>query len=75
MLKTVEMIVELRRNTVALPLLAIMDSTVAAVESFRVLGNTISQDLKCDIHIDSVVKTAQQRLYCLRQLKTCHRCR
>ncbi len=29
----------------ALPPLTIMDSTVAAVESFRCLGTTISQDL------------------------------
>ncbi len=39
-----------------------MDSTVTAVESFRFLGSTISQDLKWDIHIDSIVKKAQQRL-------------
>ncbi len=46
-----------------------MDSTVAAVESFKILGTTISQDLKWDTHIDSIVKKAQQRLYFLRQLK------
>ncbi len=46
-----------------------MNSTVAAVESFRFLGITISQDLKWDNHIDSIVKKAQQRLYFLRQLK------
>ncbi len=62
-LKTVEMIVDFRRNPPALPPLTIMDSTVAAVESFRFLGTTISQDLKRDIHIDSIMKKAQQRLY------------
>ncbi len=46
-----------------------MDSTVTAVESFRFLGTTISQDLKWDNHIESIVKTAQQRLYFLRQLR------
>ncbi len=45
-LKTVEMIVDFRRNPPALPPLTIMNSTVAAVESFRFLGTTISQDLK-----------------------------
>ncbi len=60
---------DFRRNPPALPPLTIMDSTVAAVESFKFLGTTISQDLKWDIHIDSVVKKAQQRLYLLRQLK------
>ncbi|KAK3561940.1 hypothetical protein QTP86_019065, partial [Hemibagrus guttatus] len=69
-LKTVEMIVDFRRNPPVLPPLTIMDSTMAAVESFKFLGTTISQDLKWDIQIDSIVKKAQQRLYFLRQLKT-----
>ncbi len=64
-LKTVEMIVDFRRNPPVLPPLTIMNSTVTAVESFRFLGTTISQDLKWDNHIDS----AQQRLYFLRQLR------
>ncbi len=33
-----------------------MDSTVITVESFRFLGSTISQNLKWDIHIESIVK-------------------
>ncbi len=72
-LKTVEMIVDFRRKPPTLPPLTIMNSTVTAVESFRFLGTTISQDLKWDIHIDSTVtlsvKKAQQRLYFLRQLR------
>ncbi len=60
------MIVDFRRNPPALPPLTIMNSTVTAVESFRFLGTTISQDLKWDNHI---VKKAQQRLYFLRQLR------
>ncbi|KAK3528439.1 hypothetical protein QTP86_034541, partial [Hemibagrus guttatus] len=66
-LKTVEMIVDFRRNTPALPPLTIMNNTVPTVESFRFLGTTISQDLKWDTHIDSIIKKAQQRLYFLRQ--------
>ncbi|KAK3567274.1 hypothetical protein QTP86_015798, partial [Hemibagrus guttatus] len=69
MLKTVEMIVDFRRNTPALPPLTIMNSTVPTVESFRFLGTTISQDLKWDTHIDAIIKKAQQRLYFLRQLR------
>ncbi len=68
-LKTVEMIVDFRRNPPALPPLTIMNNSVNAVESFRFLGTTISQDLKWDNHIDSIVKKAQQRMYFLRQLK------
>ncbi len=48
------------------PPLTIMNSTVTGVESFRFLGTTISQDLKWDNHLDSIVKKAQQRLYFLR---------
>ncbi len=68
-LKTVEMIVDFRRNPPALPPLTIMNSTVTAVESFRFLGTTISQDLKWDNQIESIVKKVQQRLYFLRQLR------
>ncbi|KAI2646658.1 putative RNA-directed DNA polymerase from transposon BS [Labeo rohita] len=68
-LKTVQMTVDFQRNTPALPPLTIMNSTVAAVDSFKFLGTNISQDQKCDIHIDSIVKKPQQRLYFLRQLK------
>ncbi len=60
---------DFRRNPPALPPLTIMNSTVTAVESFRFQGTTISQDLKWDNHIDSIVKKAQQRLYFLRQLR------
>ncbi len=67
--KTVEMIVDFRRNPPALPPLTIMDSTVTAVESFRFLGTTISQDLKWDYHFDSIATKAQQRLYFPLQLK------
>ncbi len=60
---------DFRRNPPALPPLTIMNSTVTTVESFRFLCTTISQDLKWDNHIESIVKKAQQRLYFLRQLR------
>ncbi len=69
MLKSVEMIVDFRRNPPALSPLTIINSTVTAVESFRFLGTTIYQDLKWDNHIESMVKKAHQRLYFLRQLR------
>ncbi|KAI2650648.1 putative RNA-directed DNA polymerase from transposon BS [Labeo rohita] len=68
-LKTVEMTVDFPRKPPALTPLTIMNSTVAAVDSFKFLGTNISQDLKWDIHIDLIVKKAQQRLYFLCQLK------
>ncbi len=66
-IKTVEIIVDFRRNTLLSP--THHYSTVTAVESFRFLGTTISQDLKWDNHIESAVKKAQQRLYFLCQLR------
>ncbi len=51
------------------PPLTIMNNSVNAVEWFRFLGTTISQDLKWDNHIKSIVKKTQQRLYFLRQLR------
>ncbi len=68
-LKIVEMIVEFRSNTPALSPLTIVNSTVTSVESFRFLGTIISQDLKWDNHVDSIVKKAQQRLYFFHQLR------
>ncbi len=58
----------LELNTLKTPL-TIMNSSVTAVESFRFLGTTISQDLKWDNHIESIDKKAQHRLYSLRQLR------
>ncbi len=61
-LKTVEMIVDFRRNPPALPPLTIMNSTVTAVETFKFLGSIISQDLNWDTHIDSIVKKSPTKL-------------
>ncbi len=63
------MIVDFRRTTPPPPPppLTIMNSTATAEESFTFLGPTISQDLKWDSHIESMVKKAQ--LYFLHQLR------
>ncbi len=43
--------------------------SATAVESFRFLGTTISQDLKWENYIKSIVKKAQLKLYFLWQLR------
>ena len=63
-LKTVEMTVDTLRK----PPITILNNPVSAVETFRFLGSTISQDLKWAPNIDSIVKKAQHRMYFLRQL-------
>uniref|UniRef100_A0AAV2JRQ0 Alkylated DNA repair protein AlkB homologue 8 N-terminal domain-containing protein n=1 Tax=Knipowitschia caucasica TaxID=637954 RepID=A0AAV2JRQ0_KNICA len=67
--KTVEMIVDFRKSTVPPPPPAVMDSPITSVESFRFLGTTITQDLKWEPTISSLIKKAQQRMYFLRQLR------
>ncbi len=54
---------DFRRNPPALPPLTIMNSTVTAVESFRFLGTTISQDLKWDNHIDYCEKGPAEAVF------------
>ncbi len=49
MIKTVEMIMDFRRNPPALSPLTIMNSTVAAVETFKFMGSIISQDLNWEL--------------------------
>ncbi|KAK3550900.1 hypothetical protein QTP70_008063 [Hemibagrus guttatus] len=67
-LKTVEMIVDFRKDPAPLPPVILCDSPVTSVESFRFLGTTITQELKWEQNISSLTK-AQQRMYFLRQLK------
>ncbi|XP_058236253.1 cilia- and flagella-associated protein 58-like [Hemibagrus wyckioides] len=68
-LKTVEMIVDFRKDPAPLPSVILCDSRVMSVESFRFLGTTITQELKWEQNIMSLTKKAQQRMYFLRQLK------
>ena len=68
-LKTVEMVVDFRRNPAPPTPIILHDSPVDIVESFRFLGTTISQDLKWGLNISILTKRAQQRMYFLRQLK------
>ncbi|XP_061613538.1 uncharacterized protein zmp:0000000991 isoform X4 [Phyllopteryx taeniolatus] len=68
-LKAVEMIVDFRRHPSPQPPFALSSWLVSIVETFKFLGITVSQDLKCAININSVLKKAQQRMYFLRLLK------
>ena len=51
-----------------LPIL-INDKPIEVVSNAKILGVTISKDLKWNIHILDIVKKASSRLYFLRQLK------
>ncbi|KAI4894290.1 hypothetical protein NFI96_004725 [Prochilodus magdalenae] len=67
--KTVEMVVDFRRNPPPLPPLHINNTAVSMVESLKFLGTTISRDLKWEKNTISIIKKAQQRMFFLRQLK------
>uniref|UniRef100_A0A3P9CX82 NACHT domain-containing protein n=1 Tax=Maylandia zebra TaxID=106582 RepID=A0A3P9CX82_9CICH len=67
--KTVEIIVDFRKHTAPLPPIILTDTPITSVDSFRFLGTTITQELKWEPTIISVIKKAQQRMYFLRQLK------
>uniref|UniRef100_A0AAQ4RZY3 Reverse transcriptase domain-containing protein n=1 Tax=Gasterosteus aculeatus aculeatus TaxID=481459 RepID=A0AAQ4RZY3_GASAC len=68
-LKTVEMVVDFRRNRAPPSPITLCDSPVTIVDSFRFLGSIITQDLKWELKISSITKKAQQKLFFLRQLK------
>ncbi|XP_078103936.1 uncharacterized protein LOC144516479 [Sander vitreus] len=63
------MVVDFRKNPAPPAPITLCGSTIDTVESFRFLGTSISQDLKGELNISSLVKKAQQRMYFLRQLK------
>ena len=68
--KTKEMIVYFRRKKSSLSPLLIDGKTVEIVQHVQFLGFTISNDLKSELNIDTIVKKAQQRLYFLRRLRS-----
>ncbi|KAI4903266.1 hypothetical protein NFI96_001570, partial [Prochilodus magdalenae] len=67
--KTIEMVVDFRRNPSPIPPLQINNTAVSMVESLKFLGITISRDLKWEKNTISIIKKAQQRMFFLRQLK------
>ncbi|XP_070180551.1 uncharacterized protein [Littorina saxatilis] len=67
--KTKEMIVDFRKNKLALTPLEINGVSVEQVDSFRFLGTIISSDLTWDKNTEPIIKKCQQRLHFLRQLK------
>ena len=61
------MIVDFRREKSS-PFL-IDGRTVEIIQHFKFLGSTISNNLKWELNIHTIVKKAQQRLYFLRRLR------
>ncbi len=67
--KTVEMVIDFRKNPALPAPIILCNSPVETVDSVRFLGTIITQDLKWKLDISSLIKKAQQRMHFLRQLK------
>ena len=69
--KTKEIIVDFRRKTPSPSSPLMIDGrTVEIIQHFKFLGSTISSNLKWELSVVNIVKTAQQRLYFLRRLRS-----
>ncbi|KAM8902976.1 uncharacterized protein AB9W97_007377 isoform 1-T2 [Spinachia spinachia] len=62
-LKTVEMVVDFRKNGVPPSPIPLCDSRVTTVDCFHFLGFIITQDLKWELNISSITKKAQHRMF------------
>ncbi|XP_053735365.1 uncharacterized protein LOC128767377 [Synchiropus splendidus] len=67
--KTVEIVIDFRRVTVSLSPLMLAGLAIPIVDSFCFLGTTITEDLKWEPTIRSLIRKAQQRMFFLRQLR------
>ena len=67
--KTVEMVMDFRRHPPSHPPLLINSSAVQVVSSVKLLGTTITSDLKWETHSSKVIKRAHQRMFFLRLLR------
>ena len=67
--KTVEIVVDFRKNPAPPAPIILCGSPVNSVESCRFLGTINTQDLKWELNIRSLTKKAQQRMFFLQQLR------
>ena len=67
--KTRERIIDFRKNKSPMDLLCIDGQRIETVDSFKLLRNTISNDLSWKANTNAIVSKAHQRLYFLRQLR------
>ena len=51
--------------------IAVGESVIESVQSFKLLGVYISVDLSWSTHCDYIIKKSNRRLYALRKLKSC----
>ena len=67
--KTVKLIIDFRKNTPTKAPIIINNQPISATDSFKFLGTYINNKLNWDHHTTHLLKTANQRLFHLRQLR------
>jgi hypothetical protein len=70
--KTKEMIIDFRKNQTSKNPVFINNTEIEIVDSFKLLGTTLSNNLKWNLNTNLIVKKCHQRLYFLRELKKFH---
>ena len=69
--KTKEMVLSFKLDKLDLPPISSSTSTIERVDSFKLLGTRISNDLSWKLHVEDIYGRASPRLYYLRQLRRC----
>jgi hypothetical protein len=68
--KTKELVFDFRKKKSPTSTLSIKSSPIEKVATYKYLGVLISNDLKWESHVDSVLKKASQRLFYLKKLRS-----
>ncbi len=69
--KTKEMLISFKQDKLNTPPLVCGNSTLQVVDSYKILGITVSSNMTWKEHIEYMYARASPRLYYLRQLKRC----
>ena len=68
--KCKEMLIDLRRNKTAIPLTEIENNIIERVNSYKVLGLWIDDNLKWNTNTEKIIKKAAKRLFLLKIIKS-----
>jgi len=66
-LKTKDMLIDLRRNQTDLKRTTIKEQEVDVVEAYKYLGCVIDNKLNFNVNVEMICRRGQKRLYCLRR--------
>ncbi len=64
------MLIDLRRNKTAIPLTKIESNTIERVNSYKLLGLWIDDNMKWNTNTEKIIKKAAKRLFLLKIIKS-----